>query len=531
MSAKIKFIPLLMASVMTVGCGGADNSSNDQDKNGGNTPGNVSDNGSGNNGNTSGNGNNGSGATAKPSLLFTATGDINKGAELWITDGSADGTRQVKNIHEAGDGAPTHFTKVGNRWFFSADSDASGRELWVTDGTEAGTRLVKDIHETGDSNPSQLVALADKLIFSATNGINGMELWISDGTADGTKMLKDIYSGSPSPGIKYATYFNNKVYFAARDRSSLGDELWETDGTTDGTKITLRISSGKVPHINQYEGSIPSQLVASNGRLYFTAKNNTRQSREQPVNMESHTVMLDGSVVSIGDLRPGALGSFPASYTEVKFSSGTATVFTATQGMGSEIWMHSGNSRTRLTNFNNSAARPGFLTAAGNKLFFAAQTPTQGYELMVSEGTAASTKVVKDISPGQHGSYIRNITPLADKVIFVAHKAASKVAVRPVKTKEKAARLAIRTTDSLWVSDGSEAGTSEILTLEKGTSLKQFIPFAGKILFSADNGINGQELWITDGTKDGTRLLKDIRNGSDSSNPTFIQNPVNGPEV
>jgi ELWxxDGT repeat protein len=38
-------------------------------------------------------------------------------------------------------------------------------------------------------------------------------------------------------------------------------------------------------------------------------------------------------------------------------------------------------------------------------------------------------------------------------------------------------------------------------------------------LFSADDGVHGREVWITDGTEDGTRLVEDVRPGAEGSAP------------
>ena len=44
----------------------------------------------------------------------------------------------------------------------------------------------------------------------------------------------------------------------------------------------------------------------------------------------------------------------------------------------------------------------------------------------------------------------------------------------------------------------------------------------GKLLFKADNGIEGMEIWISDGTEGGTSLLKNIAPGATSSNPDAL---------
>jgi ELWxxDGT repeat protein len=49
----------------------------------------------------------------------------------------------------------------------------------------------------------------------------------------------------------------------------------------------------------------------------------------------------------------------------------------------------------------------------------------------------------------------------------------------------------------------------------------------GVLFFSADDGVNGIELWMTDGTPAGTRLVADIYPGPEGSYPTDLTN-VNG---
>jgi len=81
--------------------------------------------------------------------------------------------RVVKDINDApgtGDAGIEHLTAVGNLVYFSAETPNEGRELWVSDGTPEGTRIVKDIATgTHSSTPHQLVNHNGGLAFLVRN--------------------------------------------------------------------------------------------------------------------------------------------------------------------------------------------------------------------------------------------------------------------------------------------------------------------------------------------------------------------------
>jgi ELWxxDGT repeat protein len=101
------------------------------------------------------------------------------GLELWTSDGTAEGTRLVKDILPGPDGAfPRDLTDVNGTLYFAAHDGLTGRELWKSDGTEAGTVRVADIHPgIGSAAPSALANVDGTLFFRATDGLEGTELW------------------------------------------------------------------------------------------------------------------------------------------------------------------------------------------------------------------------------------------------------------------------------------------------------------------------------------------------------------------
>ncbi|MEO1533371.1 MAG: DUF4214 domain-containing protein, partial [Pseudomonadota bacterium] len=182
-------------------------------------------------------------------VIFTANNGSD-GRELWITDGTSGGTRQVADINDGnGSSDPEILGVLGDLVLFAADDGEFGKELWATDGSSTGTFLVRDIDGGGgDSFPDNGKPLfhsviGDVLIFSADDGSTGTELYFTDGTTLGTGLLKDIYEGSGESDPFYLATVGNEVFFAA-ETEEFGNELWKTDGTSEGTVQVADIDPG-----------------------------------------------------------------------------------------------------------------------------------------------------------------------------------------------------------------------------------------------------------------------------------------------
>jgi ELWxxDGT repeat protein len=77
--------------------------------------------------------------------------------------------------------------------------------------------------------------------------------------------------------------------------------------------------------------------------------------------------------------------------------------------------------------------------------------------------------------------------------------------------------FASTTDSSLWISDGTLAGTVQITTTIKYEAAAGLL--SGKLIFRGSTAATGTELYITDGTSAGTVLVKDINAGVNSSIP------------
>ena len=74
-----------------------------------------------------------------------------------------------------------------------------------------------------------------------------------------------------------------------------------------------------------------------------------------------------------------------------------------------------------------------------------------------------------------------------------------------------------------WVSEGTPESTrllKDIRVGDFGSGARDFAEYNGQLFFTANNGFSGLELWVTQGTKATTQLIADIWPGSENGAPT-----------
>ena len=353
--------------------------------------------------------------------------------------------------------------------------------------------LVEDIYpgETG-SEPNWLMDINGRLLFAADHPKFGEELWRSNGTKPGTRLVKDIdpgplvinevedtEAGSSAPDNVLRK--KNVIFFQATT-AKYGDELWKSNGTKSGTKLVKDIVPG--PGVSD-----PEDIVSTAPRTTFF--------RAWDKNHGEELWTTDGSEKGtklVKDINPDRRPGARCDQGECGIPKG---------------WSH-----------------PDTVTVMGKQVFFAADDGKHGVELWKSDGTNKGTKLVKDINRVKGNSNPndnRALTRSAEvEKLFVAGKT-----------------LYFRANDGkhgveLWKTDGTERGTKLVKNINpaapapttdacsgkkscRGSSWADDMTLVGKtIFFAANDGKHGVELWKTDGTNRGTKLVKDINPSSES---------------
>ncbi|MCP3104477.1 hypothetical protein LZ198_37005 [Myxococcus sp. K15C18031901] len=172
-------------------------------------------------------------------LYFTSQSSV--GVTLWRSNGTDVGTVPVKTFQGLS-GVVSGLTAVGNKLFFRGYDAVSGLELWVSDGTASGTKLVKDL--TTGMDGSTLLNAAEvngQLLFYRLTSALKTELWRSDGTPTGTVKLGD-FDGLTGLLNSLTMKVGNGLLFVQSLAS--GTNLLRSDGTPGGTVPVLKLDSG-----------------------------------------------------------------------------------------------------------------------------------------------------------------------------------------------------------------------------------------------------------------------------------------------
>lgn len=329
-------------------------------------------------------------------------------------------------------------------------------------------------------------------------------------------LVKDISPGE-APASSWAAYpaATDDLLFFWADLPSIGFELWRSDGTPAGTFPLLDIWPGL--NTSDPNGSDANKMAALGDILLFGANDGSTGPELWRSDGTPEGTFL------VADLTPGPWGSEPNDLTE---AGGLGFFWRFGETFELELWRTDGTApgtfEIDLGPDVGFSFRP--IDVDGTLFFFADDRSVGHLTLWKSDGNSAS-----EISPGTSDwLFVDQMIAVNGLAFFTIWNGTVRVKLLPPGSYPDAltavgGRLFFSVDDpatgrELWVSDGTEAGTRLVVDLEPGP--RGSLPLPGEIVdgfgravFAAADSLHGLEIWASDGTAAGTVLLRDIAEG------------------
>jgi ELWxxDGT repeat protein len=320
------------------------------------------------------------------------------------------------------------------------------------------------------------------------------------GPGDVVALVRDISPGLNGLRLKQTVATDDLLLFSFyRARRH---ELWRSDGSQAGTFKLLDLDNGYGPY--------GDDLLRVGDQVFFAAGDDERGFR---------LWRTDGT-------RRGTVPAAAVEFTQMMAPTAAVgdTVFFAAEDKahGWELWRTDTGPagaalvrdiRTRPVPGSLQGSFPEDVTALGDEVFFTAVDDRHGRELWRSDGTAGGTTLVTDLTPGEDGSGVEGLSPLGEELLFAADDDGERG-------------------QELWATDGTATGTrlvadprtrpNEYNEYDTPIDVGQITPLAvgeDLLYFQTSDDTHGYELWRSDGTTGGTRMVRDIFPGPESSRP------------
>jgi ELWxxDGT repeat protein len=381
---------------------------------------------------------------------------------------------------------------AGRKVVFFQVKQGEGPVLWSSNGTTAGTQPIRGFGR-GDASmhgifpmETRFVPTGDGMAFVAQNGsANFVVPWRTDGTRDGTFPLMDpALHGSTARATNLVSLGGN-VYFRNQN-NSLGDEMWITDGTPEGTHVFLDLAPG-------WLSSHAEPLSVLGGSLLFTAYD----EEDRPGLWKTDGTAGGTSVLT-------TFRSWPSHISRHVVVGDTVYFVVVDETYESILWKSDGTAAgtTPVADVLPGSAQ-GYVAsmiAVGERLYFTVRENVHSLELWTSDGTPGGTRLIVDLNPGPNDSGAWSLAVMGDQLYFGGTDG-------------------LRT--GLWRTDGTPAGTTFVSAGPRGEALyiSDLVTAGNRLFFQGYDSAHGYEVWVSDGTAGGTRLVKDIDPGPAHGRP------------
>lgn len=412
-------------------------------------------------------------------------------SQLKVTDGTLASTLLLATS------SPEAPISLGSRLLYTGTSAGLGRELHASDGTAAGSGLLKELVAGSAGLPSATSGFSRVLSGSGTRvfmafqnpALDGLpRLWISDGTAAGTL---DI-SGSrlaQAGFIRVMASSGTTLFFAHAPGASNEGDPWFSSGQGTGT---LPLGSFRAA-----VGDSQSSVLADFGDRAYVAAFDGSQRRNFEVDASDLAPPVPQPELS--DLIGERLGRFW--HTDLQGQLQTRSAAGPTESLGLRAV------GAELNCYVERNGRVYFLVTGDNNSF-------GDVEIARSDGTAAGSSMVTDLSQTglrrvQNNCFNnrRLLAAVGSRLLFVAANASSEMELFALDANDVPSLVRD-------IYPGAESSRpAELIALSGRPGLPDLV------VFRADDGVFGEELWVSDGTGQGTQRLLDINTGPAASFP------------
>ena len=344
---------------------------------------------------------------------------------------------------------------------------------------------------TNNGFPCMLTPFNDKLYMQGRDATKGDELHAYENSGARPELVYDLMPGS-SNGLKRCNpssqlpVLDNKLYFSGNSDTK-GFELMRIGTTGAPEAAGPEVFPGT-------SSSDPMHLINFDNKIFFTATHPDYGTELHAYNLATNTS------APVADIAPGASSSTPGMSVEYKgklyFPAGNATT-------GRELYCYDPSTKIAAlvqdihVGFDN--ANPASLTVADGKLYFSANTLAYGTELYSYDGT--DLKRCTDVNTGAAngvsiiGGYYKG------KLFFSGNSGSGfQLFSYNVSTNTTTFERTINPTGDAYPNN--------------------FCVYGRKLYFAANDGVNGAELWVYDGSL--ATMVKDLEPGSNPSNPNDL---------
>ncbi len=479
-------------------------------------------------------------------------GEINGKLALWSLEKGNNQLTYLRTFETKGYDNKEAFSSINESLVFSASSERNNEELWITDGTKDGTKLLKELLlGSNPSLPKHFFKHQNKVCFTANNAKNEAELWQTDGSLNGTKLIKKMGGFANSKiDVQYASIGKSLTMSVVVDNQNqhtvygVIDNGFKSIATFNVIDFQNRIGviKGELyvkKQMNPQEEVLCKLDINTNQQKDIIVKNNWGvfssvlsffewngrfiSVANDGINGVELFEIKNNQFTLIKNIQEKGLGSYPSSFRKL---GSQFSFFTLPSSQQTDLWISDGSSSNTKQVYSFKLDEDETIDGVismNQQLYFFKRNFNQ-YEFWQSNGSEKGTKLLKTIK-------IKD-KPIAESTEVKVKKVKTDIQqYYPISIIQNQGKLYFNLfTESagneLWVYDSKLGDIRLLKDVYKGVESSNpsyFIVFKESVFFAATNYNEGTEFWKTDGTVAGTVMVKDVWHGANSSSPAHFQ--------